>query len=66
MNEVYDCDMVTKNMGLMGSMGTMKIINPILPINPIPPKSLANPIEFDGIKTQLTTDHRFPRLPGSK
>ena len=57
MNEVYDCDMVTKNMGLMGSMGTMKIINPILPINPI---------EFDGIKTQLTTDHRFPRLPGSK
>jgi len=52
--------MVTKNMGFMGRMGFMIFMIPILPMNPM---SLPNPVEFDGIKKPLTTDHRLPRLP---
>ena len=58
--------MVTKDMGFMGRMGTMKIKTHIRPINPMLPIAITNPVEFDGIKKLLTTDHRLPRLPGSK
>jgi hypothetical protein len=50
-------------MGFMGSVGIIKIMTHILPA---PPMTHANPIDFDGMKTLLTTDHQLPRLPGSK